>query len=94
VITASLADLRSRLEQAALARAAGAARVRRGGFRAILAAHPVHYTAITATDLPEHLTKPEVLPTFDDAAAAAALNLTFAARKGAAIANPAEGNPA
>ena len=37
-------------EQAALARAAGVARVRQGDFRAILAAHPAPYTAITATD--------------------------------------------
>ena len=87
---ASLADLRSRLEQAALARAAEPARVRQGDFRAIPAAHPARYMAITATDLPEYLTKPEVLQTFDDAAATAALNLTFVARKGAAIAYPAE----
>ena len=59
-------------EQVALARAAGVARVRQGDFRAILAAHPAHYAAITATDLLEHLTKPEVLQTFDDAAAALA----------------------
>jgi 2-polyprenyl-3-methyl-5-hydroxy-6-metoxy-1,4-benzoquinol methylase len=57
-------------EQVSLARAAGVARVRQGDFRAILAARPVHYAAITATDLLEHLTKPEVLQTFDDAAAA------------------------
>jgi 2-polyprenyl-3-methyl-5-hydroxy-6-metoxy-1,4-benzoquinol methylase len=57
-------------EQAALARAAGAARVRQGDFRALLAAHPAHYAAVTATDLLEHLTKPEVLQTFDDVAAA------------------------
>ncbi len=59
-------------EQAALARSAGVARVRQGDFRAILAAHPAYYAAITATDLLEHLTKPEVLQTFDDAAAALA----------------------
>jgi 2-polyprenyl-3-methyl-5-hydroxy-6-metoxy-1,4-benzoquinol methylase len=57
-------------EQAALARAAGAARVRQGDFRALLAAHPAHFAAVTATDLLEHLTKPEVLQTFDDVAAA------------------------
>ena len=55
-------------EQAAYARAAGVARVRQGDFRAILAAHP----AITATDLLDHLTKSEVLQTFDDVAAALA----------------------
>ena len=58
-------------EQAALARAAGVARVRQGDFRTILAAQPTHYAAITATDLLEHLTKPEVLQTFDDVAAGA-----------------------
>jgi 2-polyprenyl-3-methyl-5-hydroxy-6-metoxy-1,4-benzoquinol methylase len=57
-------------EQAALARAGGAARVRQGDFRALLATHPAHYAAVTATDLLEHLTKPEVLQTFDDVAAA------------------------
>jgi 2-polyprenyl-3-methyl-5-hydroxy-6-metoxy-1,4-benzoquinol methylase len=57
-------------EQAALARAAGLNRILQGDFRAILAAHPAHYAAITATDLLEHLTKPEVLQTFDEVAAA------------------------
>ena len=67
-------------EQAALARAAGVARVRQGDFRAMLAAHPAHYAAITATDLLEHLTKPEVLQTFDDAAAALAPGGVFVGR--------------
>jgi 2-polyprenyl-3-methyl-5-hydroxy-6-metoxy-1,4-benzoquinol methylase len=67
-------------EQAALARAAGVARVRQGDFRAILAAHPAHYAAITATDLLEHLTKPEVLQTFDDVAAALAPGGIFVGR--------------
>ena len=67
-------------EQAALARAAGVARVRQGDFRAILAAHPAHYAAITATDLLEHLTKPEVLQTFDDVAAALAPGGVFVGR--------------
>ena len=57
-------------DQAALARAAGVARVRREDFRTILAAHQAHYAAITATDLLEHPTKPAVLQTFDDATAA------------------------
>ena len=57
-------------EQAALARASGVAQVRQGDFRTTLAAHPAHYAAITATDLLEHLTKPEVLQTFDDVAEA------------------------
>jgi len=67
-------------EQAALARAAGVARVRQGDFRALLAAHPAHYAAITATDLLEHLTKPEVLQTFDDVAAALAPGGVFVGR--------------
>ena len=67
-------------EQAALARAAGIAQVRQGDFRAILAAHQAHYAAITATDLLEHLTKPEVLQTFDDVAAALAPGGVFVGR--------------
>ena len=67
-------------EQAALARTAGVARVRQGDFRAILAAHPAHYAAITATDLLEHLTKPEVLQTFDDVAAALVSGGVFVGR--------------
>jgi hypothetical protein len=51
-----------------------------GEFRAILAAHPAHYAAITATDLLEHLTKPEVIQTFDDVAAALAPGGVFVGR--------------
>jgi SAM-dependent methyltransferase len=67
-------------EQAALARAAGVTRIRRGDFRAILATHPAYYAAITAIDLLEHLTKSEVLQTFDDAAAALAPGGVFVCR--------------
>jgi 2-polyprenyl-3-methyl-5-hydroxy-6-metoxy-1,4-benzoquinol methylase len=67
-------------EQAALARTAGVARVRQGDFRVILAEHPAHYAAITATDLLEHLTKPEVLQTFDAVAAALTPGGVFVAR--------------
>jgi 2-polyprenyl-3-methyl-5-hydroxy-6-metoxy-1,4-benzoquinol methylase len=67
-------------EQAELARAAGVARVRQGDFRTVLAARPAHYAAITATDLLEHLTKPEVLQTFDDVAAALAPGGVFVGR--------------
>lgn len=67
-------------EQAALARAAGVPRVRQGDFRSILAAQPGRYSAITATDLLEHLTKPEVLRTFDDVAAALAPGGVFVGR--------------
>src|SRR5205807_10594703 len=67
-------------EQAALAHAAGVTRVRQGDFRAILAEHPAHYAATTATDLLEHLTKPEILQTFDDVAAALAPGGVFVGR--------------
>jgi SAM-dependent methyltransferase len=67
-------------EPAALARAAGVARARQGGFRTILAAHPAHYAAITATDPLEHLTKPEILQRFDDVAAALAPGGVFVGR--------------
>jgi len=67
-------------EQAALARAAGVARVRQGDFRTVLAGRPAGYAAITATDLLEHLTKPEVLATFDDASTALAPGGVFVAR--------------
>ena len=67
-------------EQAALARAAGVTRVYQGDFRTILAAHPAHYAAITATDLLEHLDKPEVLQTFDHVATALAPGGIFMGR--------------
>jgi hypothetical protein len=46
----------------------------------MLAEQPAHYAAITATDLLEHLTKPEVLQTFDDVAAALAPGGAFVGR--------------
>ena len=67
-------------EQAALARSAGVARIRQGDFRAILGTHRGHYAAITATDLLEHLNKPEVLQTFDDVATALAPGGIFVGR--------------
>ncbi len=67
-------------EQVALAQTAGVTRVRQGDFRAILAAHPARFAAITATDLLEHLTKPEVLQTFDDVVAALVPGGVFVAR--------------
>jgi len=67
-------------EQAALARAAGVPRVRQGDFRTILAERPAYYAAITATDLLEHLTKPEILQTFDDVVAALAPGGVFVGR--------------
>jgi 2-polyprenyl-3-methyl-5-hydroxy-6-metoxy-1,4-benzoquinol methylase len=67
-------------EQAALARAADVPRILQGDFRSILAEQPGRYAAITATDLLEHLTKPEVLRTFDDVAAALAPGGIFIGR--------------
>jgi SAM-dependent methyltransferase len=67
-------------EQVALARAAGITGICHGDFRAILGANPARYAAITATDVLEHLTKPEVLATFDDVAAALAPGGVFVAR--------------
>ncbi len=67
-------------EQAALALAAGVPRVRHGDFRTVLASQPGHYAVITATDLLEHLTKPEILQTFDDVAAALAPGGVFVGR--------------
>ena len=78
-------------EQAALARAAGVARVRQGDFRAVLATQPARYAAITATDLLEHLTKPEVLQTFDDVAASLATGGFFVGKVPNAV-SPLGGN--
>ena len=117
---ASLADLLSRLEQAALARAA---RVRRGDFRAILAAHTSRSIRqlAAATGFDSVLTRSSLPVVHEPTSAAqvmvrqvvstcypippaaktgmlrghiAVSDLTFAARKGAAIAKPAERNPA
>ncbi len=67
-------------EQVALARAAGLHQVRLGDYRPLLAAQPSHLAVITATDLLEHLTKEEVLGTFDLAAAALRPGGCFVAR--------------
>ncbi len=57
-------------EQVALARAAGLSQVREGDYLSLLAGRRGQLAAVTATDLLEHLTKPEVLATFDAVAAA------------------------
>lgn len=57
-------------EQVALARAAGLGTVRQGDYLELLRERPGELAAVTATDLLEHLTKPEVLATFDAVAAA------------------------
>jgi 2-polyprenyl-3-methyl-5-hydroxy-6-metoxy-1,4-benzoquinol methylase len=67
-------------EQVALARAAGLGTVRHGDYRELLREHPGELAAVTATDLLEHLTKPEVLATFDAVAAALRAGGRFIAR--------------
>ena len=57
-------------EQVSLAHAAGLDRVRQGDYRDILQARSGQLAAVTATDVLEHLTKGEVLDTFDVVAAA------------------------
>jgi SAM-dependent methyltransferase len=67
-------------EQVRRAHAAGVTRVRHGDYREFLGAQPGRYAAVTATDLLEHLTKPEVLDTFDSVAAALVAGGVFVAR--------------
>jgi SAM-dependent methyltransferase len=67
-------------EQVALARAAGLGQVRHGDYRELLRERPGELAAVTATDLLEHLTKPEVLATFDAVAAALRPGGRFVAR--------------
>src|SRR5690348_16095179 len=57
-------------DQVALAHAAGVPTVRHGDYRELLGKRPGELAAVTATDLLEHLTKPEVLATFDAVATA------------------------
>ena len=57
-------------EQVSLAHAAGLDQVRLGDYRDILGGRMADLAGIVATDLLEHLTKEEVLATFDSAAAA------------------------
>lgn len=57
-------------EQVAIAHAAGLNRVHLGDYREILTGRAGSLAAVTATDLLEHLAKPEVLETFDAVAAA------------------------
>jgi len=52
-------------EQVALAHMAGIHQVRHGDYRQLLEGHMNGLAAVTATDVLEHLTKPEVLDTFD-----------------------------
>jgi len=67
-------------EQVRLAQAAGAGPTWQGDYRDFLPARAGRYAAIMATDLLEHLTKPEVLDTFDRVAEALAPGGVFVAR--------------
>ena len=67
-------------EQVSVARAAGLGQVRQGDYRELLTERPGELAAVTATDLLEHLTKPEVLDTFDAVAAALKPGGCFVAR--------------
>jgi 2-polyprenyl-3-methyl-5-hydroxy-6-metoxy-1,4-benzoquinol methylase len=67
-------------EEVALAHAAGLDQVRQGDFRELLSERPGELAAITATDLLEHLTKPEVLAAFDAIAVALQPGGRFVAR--------------
>jgi 2-polyprenyl-3-methyl-5-hydroxy-6-metoxy-1,4-benzoquinol methylase len=67
-------------EQVKLACAAGLSTVRHGDYRGLLRERPGEFAAVTATDLLEHLTKAEVLDTFDAVAAALRPGGRFVAR--------------
>ncbi len=67
-------------EQAAIAQAAGLDRVRHGDYKHLLMERANWLTAVTATDLLEHLTKDEVLEIFDRVIEALAPSGVFVAR--------------
>lgn len=67
-------------EQVALARGAGLIQVHQGDYLDLLRCRAGGLAAVTATDLLEHLTKPEVLATFDAVAAALRPGGRFIAR--------------
>jgi cyclopropane fatty-acyl-phospholipid synthase-like methyltransferase len=67
-------------EQVGLAHAVGLDRVRQGDYRIMLEERSGRLAAVTATDLLEHLTKSEVLETFDHVAAALTAGGVFVAR--------------
>ena len=67
-------------EQVAIARKAGLGRVRPGHYVDVLGTRNGQLAAVMATDVLEHLTKDEVLETFDCVAAALAPNGVFIAR--------------
>jgi len=67
-------------EQVALAHQAGLEQVQLGDYLSLLAGRPGQLAAITATDVLEHLTKPEVLATFDAVTSALRPGGRFVAR--------------
>lgn len=67
-------------EQVDLAHATGLNQVRHGDYRDFLVEHRGQFAAVTATDVLEHLTKDEVLDTFDCVARAMAPGGVFISR--------------
>jgi 2-polyprenyl-3-methyl-5-hydroxy-6-metoxy-1,4-benzoquinol methylase len=67
-------------QQVAIAQAAGLELIHEGDYREILPKRSGQLAAVVATDLLEHLTKPEVLETFDRVAAALMAGGVFIAR--------------
>ena len=67
-------------EQVEFAHASRLDQVRHGDYRDALAQSPSYFAAVTATDLLEHLTKDEVLETFDRVAQALTPGGVFVAR--------------
>jgi 2-polyprenyl-3-methyl-5-hydroxy-6-metoxy-1,4-benzoquinol methylase len=78
-------------EQVAIANAAGLDQVLLGDYYDLLTARSGHLTAVIATDLLEHLTKPEVIRTFDAVLAALVPGGVFIARVPNAV-SPFGGN--
>jgi SAM-dependent methyltransferase len=67
-------------EQVAIAHAAGLDRIRLGDYRDLLGSRSGQLAAVTATDVLEHLTKAEVVDTFDRVASALGPEGVFVAR--------------
>lgn len=78
-------------EQVTLAHAAGLLQVHEGDYHELLEQRSGRLAAVTATDVLEHLTKPEVLNTFDAVAAALIPGGVFVARVPNAV-SPFGGN--
>jgi 2-polyprenyl-3-methyl-5-hydroxy-6-metoxy-1,4-benzoquinol methylase len=78
-------------EQVSIAHASGVPQVTQGDYRTILVSRRGQLAAVTATDVLEHLSKTEVIETFDLVAAALAPNGVFVARVPNAV-SPFGGN--